>query len=144
MGRLQLLFLALLLVTVASAQDAMAGVGKIFGRCTKEKNTFDCLKRRALEILDGAIKDDSTYVVNEFISIGKDAKVARSLELQSLENATQRSLDDELDKKFHDYLNSRSIKLTIPGDALEGEFYCLLLFEWLEVDGKDCVKVLLD
>lgn len=128
MGRLWILGLGLALLVVGSHAKSSEAYGKLFGRCTKEKNTFECLKRRALEILDDAIKDDSVYQVNEFIAIGRDANVARSLELQPLENSTSRSLDDQLDRKFHDYLSSRSIKLTIPGDALQEGNYTILFF----------------
>ncbi|XP_011505153.1 PREDICTED: uncharacterized protein LOC105367975 [Ceratosolen solmsi marchali] len=96
------------------------GYGKLFGKCTKESNAFECLKKRALEILDNAIKDESVYVLNDFISIGRDNNVARNFELRKSDNVTQRSLDDQLDMKFHEYLSSRSLKLTIPGDAFEG------------------------
>ncbi|XP_058793720.1 uncharacterized protein LOC131665679 [Phymastichus coffea] len=123
MGRkLWLPVAAILVFTVAEARTHSEGYGKLFERCTKEKNTFECLKKKALDILDNAIKDDTVYSVNDYISIGRDANAVKNIELRSFnENLTQqRSLDDELDKKFHDYLTSRSIKLTIPGDAFEG------------------------
>ncbi|XP_014212826.1 uncharacterized protein LOC106642528 [Copidosoma floridanum] len=112
--------LLLLLSTAESRGSSGEGYVKLFERCTKEKNTFDCLKKRALDILDSAIKDDTVYAVNDYISIGRDARAARSIELQSDENSTARGLDEQLDQKFNDYLSSRSVKLTIPGDALEG------------------------
>lgn len=97
---------------------------KLFERCTNEKNTFDCFKRRALEILDSAIHDDSVYKINDYISITKDsASVARSQAPAMSENATELSLDQELDNKFYEYLTSRSLKLTIPGNAFEGSFW---------------------
>ena len=106
-------------VTVARAGDSY---GKLFERCTNEKNTFDCLKRRALEVLDTAIKDDSVYVINDFISIAKDpASTINDQQRSGMSNDTAvKSLDEQLDKKFHDYLASRNIKLTIPGDAIQG------------------------
>lgn len=92
---------------------------KLFERCTSEKNTFDCLKRRALEILDSAIHDETVYKLNDYISITKDPAVtARSS--SSPENSTELSLDQKLDNKFYEYLSSRSLKLTIPGNAFEG------------------------
>jgi len=36
------------------------------------------------------------------------------------ENDTELSLDEKLDNKFYEYLSSRSVKLTIPGNAFEG------------------------
>ncbi|KYN12854.1 hypothetical protein ALC57_14919 [Trachymyrmex cornetzi] len=36
------------------------------------------------------------------------------------ENGTELSLDQKLDNKFYEYLTSRSVKLTIPGNAFEG------------------------
>ena len=112
--------LGLGLLVLLSEARISEGYGKLFERCTKEKNAFDCLKKRALDILDNAIKDDADLVVNDYISIGKDANVAKSIKLHTDENSTKRSLDDELDKKLSDYISSRSIKLTIPGDAFEG------------------------
>lgn len=91
---------------------------KLFERCTSEKNTFDCFKQRALEILDTAIHDDTVYQINDYIAITKDpASTARSY---SSENSTELSLDQKLDNKFYEYLSSRSLKLTIPGNAFEG------------------------
>lgn len=94
---------------------------KVFERCTKEKNTFDCLKRRALEVLDTAIKDETVYVINDYVSIGRDPSTARSFD-HTVDNRTEKTLDEQLDQKFHEYLSSRSIRLTIPGDAFEGNF----------------------
>ena len=94
------------------------GYGKLFGKCSKEINTFECFKMKILEILDNAIKDESIYVLNDFISISKDTKVLKKLWIP--ENSTKRSLDDQLDMKFQEYLSSRSIKLTIPGEVFEG------------------------
>lgn len=92
---------------------------RLFERCANEKNTFDCFKRRALEILDSAIQDDTVYKVNDYISITKDAAVtARSH--STAENDTQLTLDEKLDNKFYEFLSSRSLKLTIPGNAFEG------------------------
>jgi hypothetical protein len=114
------------------------GYGKLFGKCTKETNAFECLKKRALEILDDAIKDDSVYVLNDFISIGRDHNVAKNFEQRSPENTTQRSLDDQLDLKFHEYLSTRSLKLTIPGEAFEGTFrhHSTLLYR------MQCIKLI--
>lgn len=93
---------------------------KLFERCTNEKNTFDCFKRRALEILDTAIKDKSVYKLNDYISITKDASTARNYNSMTSENDTQLSLDEQLDDKFYEFISSRSVKLTIPGNAFEG------------------------
>ncbi|XP_029669806.1 uncharacterized protein LOC115239432 [Formica exsecta] len=94
---------------------------KLFERCTKEKNTFDCFKRRALEILDAAIYDNSVYKINDYISITKDAaSTARNFNSMTSENNTELSLDQKLDNKFYEFLSSRSVKLTIPGNAFEG------------------------
>ncbi|XP_070164770.1 uncharacterized protein [Polyergus mexicanus] len=92
---------------------------KLFERCTKEKNTFDCFKRRALEILDTAIYDNSAYKINDYISITKDA-TARNYNSITSKNDTELSLDQKLDNKFYEFLSSRSVKLTIPGNAFEG------------------------
>ncbi|XP_018372123.1 PREDICTED: uncharacterized protein LOC108767003 [Trachymyrmex cornetzi] len=93
----------------------------LFERCTNEKNTFNCFKRRALEILDSAIQDDSVYKINDYISITKDpTSTARSHNSMKSENGTELSLDQKLDNKFYEYLTSRSVKLTIPGNAFEG------------------------
>ncbi|XP_071557020.1 uncharacterized protein [Temnothorax nylanderi] len=93
----------------------------LFERCRNEKNTFDCFKRRALEILDSAIQDNSVYKINDYISITKDpASIAKSYDSMTSENGTELSLDQKLDNKFHQYLTSRSVKLTIPGNAFEG------------------------
>lgn len=102
------------------------GYLKVFERCVTEKNAFECLKKRSLEILDSAIQDETVYKVNDYVSVGRDANVARKLELESsngTEEGQGRGLDDQLDKKLHDYLATRSLKLTIPGDAFEGEFF---------------------
>ncbi|XP_012287511.1 uncharacterized protein LOC105703593 [Orussus abietinus] len=93
---------------------------KIFERCTEEKNTFDCLKQRAVDVLDSAIKDDSVYVINDFVAIGRDPNSLLKPLAEDPDNATGRSIDEELDRKFHEYLASRSIRLTIPGDTFEG------------------------
>lgn len=106
-------FLAIMVV------GASADYTKLFERCTTEKNTFDCLKRRAIDVLGQAIRDDSAYVVNDYVTIARDPAAAREQRSAS-ENITSMTLDDQLDKKFNDYLSSRSIKLTIPGDAIQG------------------------
>ncbi|GAB1865649.1 Osiris 16 [Camponotus japonicus] len=94
---------------------------KLFERCTKEKNTFDCFKRHALEILTIATQDNSVYKINDYISITKDAALtARNYNSMTSENDTELSLDEKLDNKFYEYLSSRSVKLTIPGNAFEG------------------------
>lgn len=113
------------LVLLAVVDVARAGdYGKLFERCTSEKNTFDCLKRRALEVLDTAIRDDSVYAINDFVSIAKDpAAVASSQQRSqggSYNDTGAKTLDEQLDRKFYEYLASRSIKLTIPGDVVEG------------------------
>lgn len=93
----------------------------LFERCTTEKNTFDCFKRRALEVLDTAIQDDSVYKINDYISITKDpVSIAKSRNSMTSENGTELNLDQKLDNKFYEYLTSRSVKLTIPGNAFEG------------------------
>ncbi|XP_046817878.1 uncharacterized protein LOC124423751 [Vespa crabro] len=96
---------------------------KLFEKCTNEKNSFNCLKRRALEIFDSAIDDDSVYVLNDFISIGRDptslARSNKGMKIPVL-NITEKSLDEQLDNKFHEYLSSRNIRLTIPGNTFEG------------------------
>lgn len=91
----------------------------MFERCTNEKNTFDCFKRRALEILDSAIRDDSVYKINDYITITKDTKT-RNQAPGTFDNGTELSLDQKLDNKFYEYLSSRSLKLTLPGNAFEG------------------------
>lgn len=91
---------------------------KLFDKCVREKNAFDCLKRKALDILDSAINDDTVYVLNDYVSIGRDpAAIARSFKD---ENGTELTLDQKLDNKFYEYINSRNVKLTIPGDAFQG------------------------
>lgn len=100
----------------------------LFERCTNEKNTFNCFKRRALEILDSAIQDDSVYKINDYISITKDPRsTARSHNSMKSENGTELNLDQKLDNKFYEYLTSRSVKLTIPGNAFEGNSTSRLL-----------------
>jgi len=100
----------------------------LFERCANEKNTFDCFKRRALEILDSAIQDDSVYKINDYISITKDpTSIARSHDSMTSENGTELSLDQKLDNKFYEYLTSRSVKLTISGNAFEGNIILKLL-----------------
>ncbi|XP_008548244.1 uncharacterized protein LOC103571747 [Microplitis demolitor] len=96
---------------------------KFFEKCTKEKNTFDCLKRRALDVLDRAVKDDTVYVVNDYVSIAKDPAVIPDSDEEQRsagDNNKTVSLDEKLERKLHDYLASRSIKLTIPGGVIEG------------------------
>lgn len=94
---------------------------RLFERCTNEKNTFDCFKRRALEILDSAIQDNTVYRINDYVSITRDpVSTARSHQAAKTENGTELSLDQKLDSKFYEYLSSRSLKLTIPGNAFEG------------------------
>ncbi|XP_078051735.1 uncharacterized protein LOC144477876, partial [Augochlora pura] len=113
--------LVLCLIATIGLAECKNEYTKLFDRCASEKNAFDCLKRRALEILDSAIYDDQVYVLNDYVSIAKDPAVsARSDDGGYKEqNATELSLDQKLDQKFHQYLASRSVKLTIPGDAFE-------------------------
>ncbi|XP_072751009.1 uncharacterized protein [Anoplolepis gracilipes] len=92
---------------------------KLFERCANENYTFDCFKRRALEILDEAIYDNSVYKINDYISITKEA-TARNYNSMSPENDTALSLDERLDNKFYEYLSSRSVKLTVPNNVFEG------------------------
>ncbi|CAG5078203.1 Protein of unknown function [Cotesia congregata] len=107
-----------LLVVVATCRGDYV---KFFEKCTKEKNTFDCLKKRALDVLERAVEDDTVYVVNDYVSIARDPKVTPDVvQRSSGENETALSLDDKLDRKLHEYLASRSIKLTIPGGVIEG------------------------
>lgn len=94
---------------------------RLFDKCAAERNAFDCLKRRALEILDSAIKDDTVYVLNEYVSIGRDPAAPKNIDRSFKENGTEPSLDQMLDNKFHEYISSRNVKLTIPGDAFQGE-----------------------
>lgn len=95
---------------------------KLFDKCASERNAFDCLKKRALDILDSAIRDDSVYVVNDYVSLEKDPAAVTGNTDRSFkdENGTELSLDQKLDNKFHEYLTSRSVKLTIPGDVFQG------------------------
>lgn len=115
--KLGLVSICLVLVTVAGSRGDYT---KFFDKCTKEKNTFDCLKRRALDVLDRAINDDSVYVINDYVSIAKDSAAIDNDKSSSEYNNTALSIDEKLDRKFHEYLSSRSIKLTIPGDAIQG------------------------
>lgn len=101
---------------------------RLFDKCAAERNAFDCLKRRALEILDSAIKDDTVYMLNEYVSIGRDpSAAARNIDRSFKENGTELSLDQMLDNKFHEYISSRNVKLTIPGDAFQGKDIDLVL-----------------
>lgn len=109
------------LAVFCNSVTAKSDYTNLFDRCTNEKNTFDCFKRRALEILDTAIQDDSVYKINDYISITKDpASIAKNRNSMTSENSTELSLDEKLDGKFYEYLTSRSVKLTIPGNAFEG------------------------
>lgn len=115
---LLLLACLLLLLDPAHARNEYT---RLFDKCAAEKNAFDCLKRRALEILDSAIKDDTVYVLNEYVSIGRDPAAPKNIDRSLKENGTELSLDQMLDNKFHEYISSRNVKLTIPGDAFQGE-----------------------
>lgn len=106
------------LLVLTDLSQGRSDYGKFFEKCTSDKSPFDCFKRRALEVLDTAIKDDTVYVINDYISIAKDTNVKNSEE--GADNITERSIDQELDQKFHEYLSSRSVRLTIPGDTFEG------------------------
>lgn len=107
------------LAILSNLVTAKSEYTRLFERCANEKNTFDCFKRRALEILDSAMQDDTVYKINDYVSITKDpASVARSY--STAENDTELSLDEKLDNKFYEFLSSRSVKLTIPGNAFEG------------------------
>ncbi|XP_066582092.1 uncharacterized protein [Prorops nasuta] len=111
------------LLVLANAVHAKNEYTKLFDRCATQKNAFDCLKRRALEILDNAIDDETVYVVNDFVSIKKDPTVnARSFggSVDPANSTANATLDEQLDRKLHEYLSSRSIQLTIPGDTFEG------------------------
>lgn len=109
------------LVVFCNLVTAKSEYTSLFERCANEKNTFDCFKRRALEILDSAIQDDSVYKINDYILITKDpVSTARSRNSMTADNDTELSLDQKLDNKFYEYLTSRSVKLTIPGNAFEG------------------------
>ncbi|XP_014475660.1 PREDICTED: uncharacterized protein LOC106744982 [Dinoponera quadriceps] len=113
------IFRALQLALFCNLVSGKSEYSKLFERCTSEKNTFDCFKQRALEILDSAIRDDTVYKINDYVSISKDpASTARSQDPAG--NSTELSLDQKLDNKFYEYLSSRSLKLTIPGNAFEG------------------------
>lgn len=115
------------LAVFCNSVTAKSEYTNLFERCTNEKNTFDCFKRRALEILDTAIQDDSVYKINDYISITKDpASIAKNRESMTPENGTDISLDQKLDNKFYEYLTSRSVKLTIPGNAFEGNILLLI------------------
>lgn len=108
---------------------------KLFDKCAREKNAFDCLKRRALDILDSGIRDDTVYVLNDYVSIGRDPAAAAKGVDRSFkdENGTELSLDQKLDNKFHEYISSRSVKLTIPGDAFQGTESRMITFACLRV-----------
>lgn len=113
--------LGIVLLMILLAVDCHADYTKFFERCAKEKNTFDCLKRRALDVLDRAIEDKTVYVINDYVSIAKDPIADREQKSAwDNNNNTALSLDDQLDRKFHEFFSSRSIKLTIPGDVIEG------------------------
>jgi len=102
----------------------------LFERCANEKNTFNCFKRRALEILDSAIQDDSVFKINDYISITKDpTSTARSYNSMESENGTELSLDQKLDNKFYEFLTSRNVKVTIPGNVFEGNSTSRLLIK---------------
>lgn len=116
------LLVACLLVALFDRAQSRNEYTRLFDKCAAEKNAFDCLKRRALEILDSAIKDDTVYVLNEYVSIGRDpSAAAKSVDRSFKENGTELSLDQMLDNKFHEYISSRNVKLTIPGDAFQGK-----------------------
>ncbi|XP_012145799.1 uncharacterized protein LOC105663142 [Megachile rotundata] len=121
MKRIRILFVILHLTFLHLAHGRNEYT-KLFDKCAAEKNAFDCLKKKALDILDSAIKDDSVYVLNDYVSIERDPEVlARGTDRSFKdENGTELSLDQRLDNKFHEYLASRSVKLTIPGDVFEG------------------------
>lgn len=120
---IDLTILVLYLVAICHTVVGKNEYTKLFEKCTNEKNTFNCLKRRALEIFDSAIDDDSVYVLNDFISIGRDptslVRSNKGMKIPVL-NVTEKSLDEQLDNKFHEYLSSRNIRLTIPGNTFEG------------------------
>ncbi|XP_076629841.1 uncharacterized protein LOC143346017 [Colletes latitarsis] len=114
--------LVLQLTLLLQLVDSKNEYTKLFDRCARERNAFDCLKQRALEILDSAIGDDSVYVLNDYVTIARDpASAVRGTE-RSLkdENGTELTLDQKLDNRFHEYLASRSVQLTIPGETFEG------------------------
>lgn len=90
---------------------------QLFGKCAEEKSAFECLKRKALNILDSAIKEDSVYSLSDIVSIKRDPKFVVEENSRSLNNDT---LDDKLERKFYEYLTSRSIQFTIPGNIIEG------------------------
>lgn len=119
------LLVVCLVATLFDAAQSRNEYTRLFDKCAAERNAFDCLKRRALEILDSAIKDDTVYVLNEYVSIGRDpSATAKNIDRSFKENGTELSLDQMLDNKFHEYISSRNVKLTIPGDAFQGKGIC--------------------
>lgn len=123
-SRLALLAVAQLIVCVslASAGGSSNEFTKLLEKCSSEKRTFECLKRRALDILERAAKDDSVYVINDFVSIGKDRSSAKESSKHEDNATAERSLDESLENRLYQFLSSRSIQLTIPGDTFEGTF----------------------
>ncbi|XP_014241353.1 uncharacterized protein LOC106662063 [Cimex lectularius] len=85
-----------------------------------------CIRIKALAFLDKALAYDAPLVVNDFLTITRDAGTANnsSARFDTKTHVDQGTKDDVLDEMIMDrilnYLRSRSLQFTIPANIIEG------------------------
>jgi len=118
--------------------------------CAKTSDISVCLKMKVVTFLDRIVSLRTPLQINDYISLARDpaykegpqGRSMKPLSEAQLEESLPRAMDERssrldemIQEKLGNFLQSRSLQMSIPADAFEGEFML-----W-HIDGADGVGV---
>lgn len=90
-------------------------VGKEFSDCLKYLKTGECLKEKLLKTMDSALKDNSTWAINDFIEIIKTANYTQPATTSS----GSRGFADAVGEKMLQLAEARSLHFQLIPRSLD-------------------------
>lgn len=83
----------------------LKGVGKEFAECLSYLKTGECFKEKLLQVMDLALKDNSTWTINDFVEITRTANYT----LPATNSSDSRGFADIFSEKMLQVAEARSL-----------------------------------
>lgn len=118
--------------------------------CARTSDISVCLKMKVVTFLDRITSFKAPLQINDYISLARDpeykedsqARLMKPLSEAQLEESLPRAIDERssrldemIQEKLDNFLQSRSLQMSIPADVFEGKFMSR------HIDGADGVGV---
>lgn len=86
----------------------MESAAEVIRYCVGQASTVECLKQEVLSGLDTAIKDNSTWYLNDYLALEKDMKWSSEVDQANHSNSS-----GDWKSKIMDLMESRSLKVKV-------------------------------